>query len=640
VEDPHDPWSYIGYWGDHQIIYLLKLLERLQQLDPSALRELLSRDIFAYANVPYRIKPYHALLADPKDTVVFDTHLESVIEKRVRTRGADGKLVWDRRGRVRLVNLAEKLLVPLLAKLSNFIPGAGIWLNTQRPEWNDANNALVGNGASMVTLYYIRRYLVFCGELFRDGETYALSADVAAFLDAVIRTLRRHRAMLAGTLTDSQRKRVLDDLGRAGGDYRERLYGRGLSTRKTRVPGRHLLDLLASALEWTHHSIRSNRRSDGLYHAYNLVRFEKPSELPIRRLYEMLEGQVAVLSSGHLTPRESLNLLAALKRSALYRADQHSYLLYPDRNLPRFVDKNNIPPKELRRSTLLRTLLADGNRTLIERDVTGRVHFNATVKNARDLRGLLGQLETTGYARLVKRETPRVLELFERLFDHESFTGRSGTFFGYEGLGCIYWHMVSKLLLAAQETFFRAMDTGAPGDVVKGLAEHYYDIRAGIGDYKSPGEYGAFPMDAYSHTPGQGGARQPGLTGQVKEDVLCRFGELGVEVRAGSIHFRPMLLRRDEFSREPAEFVFHDVGGVKRRLRLKAGELAFTYCQVPVIYRLAPADALTVIRSGGARQRSETMQLDPVTSRGIFGRNGDVARIEVRLRLQPLRGTR
>ena len=25
VDDPKDPWSYIGYWGDHQIIYLLKL---------------------------------------------------------------------------------------------------------------------------------------------------------------------------------------------------------------------------------------------------------------------------------------------------------------------------------------------------------------------------------------------------------------------------------------------------------------------------------------------------------------------------------------------------------------------------------------------------------------------------------------
>ncbi len=30
VEDPDDPWSHIGYWGDHQIIYLLKLLELSQ----------------------------------------------------------------------------------------------------------------------------------------------------------------------------------------------------------------------------------------------------------------------------------------------------------------------------------------------------------------------------------------------------------------------------------------------------------------------------------------------------------------------------------------------------------------------------------------------------------------------------------
>ena len=39
------------------------------------------------------------------------------------------------------------------------MPGGGIWLNTQRPEWNDANNALVGYGLSVVTLCYLRRYL-------------------------------------------------------------------------------------------------------------------------------------------------------------------------------------------------------------------------------------------------------------------------------------------------------------------------------------------------------------------------------------------------------------------------------------------------------------------------------------------------
>ena len=635
VVNPDDPWSYIGYWGDHQIIYVLKLLEILDRHDPATLRGFLTRDIFACANVPYRIKPYAALLANPKETVVFDQHVETLVEHRVRSRGADGKLLWDQRGEVRLVNLTEKLLVPLLAKLSNFIPEAGIWLNTQRPEWNDANNALVGNGASMVTLYYLRRHLTFCRNLFRAqaNATFSLSAEVAAFLDDLQRILRRQRRLLAKPISARQRRQVLDDLGRAGSRYRQRLYQRGFSGHKIRLTGVRVLDFLDSALEWTDHSIRVNRRPDGLYHAYNLVRFEKSNELPIRRLYEMLEGQVAVLSSGDLSAEDSLALLTALKRSAMYRADQHSYLLYPNRELPRFLDRNNIPAAEIRRLGLLRSLLADANRQLVERDVAGRVHFNGAITNARDLSRILDQLAAAGYARLVKRDGPQVLDLFERLFDHESFTGRSGTFFGYEGLGCIYWHMVSKLRLAALETYLRAVAARAPKRVVQRLADCYYDIRAGIGDYKTPEVYGAFPMDPYSHTPAQGGARQPGLTGQVKEDFLCRLGELGVVVENGLIHFRPLLLQRGDFLTAKAEFIYYDIAGAKGRLSLKPGELAFTYCQVPVIYRLARKDSLTIVRPNGARQAVESLRLDSAVSRDIFKRSGRVARIEVGLGL-------
>ena len=137
-----------------------------------------------------------------------------------------------------------------------------------------------------------------------------------------------------------------------------------------------------------------------------------------------------------------------------------------------------------------------------------------------------------------------MLEIFEEMFDHQSFTGRSGTFFGYEGLGSIYWHMVSKLLLAAQEAFLTATEGGAVAEVVDQLAECYADIRSGIGFNKSPQEYGAFPADPYSHTPAHSGARQPGMTGQVKEDIISRFGELGVEVHDGCLFIRPRLLQR------------------------------------------------------------------------------------------------
>ena len=109
VEEPDNPWSYIGYWGDHQIIYLLKLLELSHSFHPERLRDLLHEPVFCYANVPYRIKPLEQLFANPKDTVEFDEALEQVIEKRVASLGADGKLLLDAAGEIYQVNLLEKL---------------------------------------------------------------------------------------------------------------------------------------------------------------------------------------------------------------------------------------------------------------------------------------------------------------------------------------------------------------------------------------------------------------------------------------------------------------------------------------------------------------------------------------------------
>ena len=126
--------------------------------------------MFSYAHVPYRIKPYADLLKDPYNTIDSTGTLEQQIEARGAERGTDGKLVTRPDGQVLQVSLAEKLLTLLLAKLANFVPEGGIWMNTQRPEWNDANNALVGKGLSVVTLGYLRRYLVFCQDLFSNSD--------------------------------------------------------------------------------------------------------------------------------------------------------------------------------------------------------------------------------------------------------------------------------------------------------------------------------------------------------------------------------------------------------------------------------------------------------------------------------------
>jgi hypothetical protein len=629
--EPHDPWAYIGYWGDHQIIYLLKLLEVFAHHDEPTLREFLRREIFASANVPYRIKPFDKLIANPKETVVFDNQLDELIQRRIQTAGADGKLVWNGKGEVRLVNLAEKLLTSVLAKLSNFVPGAGIWLNTQRPEWNDANNALVGNGVSVVTLCYLRRHLTFCRELFLKEATtkFPISVEVAKLFCGLTSIFKSHIRHANERIDDRQRRKMLDELGRAGSEYRRRIYNREASDRKATILGKSFIDFFDLALEFLNHAIKANRRLDGLYHAYNLIRLDRKVGLPIGRLYEMLEGQVAALSSGHLTAEDSLHLLKALRQSRMYRADQHSYMLYPDRKLPKFMERNNIPSEAVKKSALIKKLLASGNEQLVQQDVQGKVHFNSMISNARDIWRILPELSSSGYAKFVHRDETAILALFEDLFDHSSFTGRSGTFFGYEGLGCIYWHMVSKLLVAAQEAYFRAAEQGAARPLLRKLADCYYDIRAGLADYKSPVVHGGFPMDPYSHTPGQGGARQPGLTGQVKEDILCRFGELGVFVRAGALCFQPELLRREEFMIAPGDFNYFDVFGVARRVALKPGSLAFTYCQVPIIYRLAPENSIVVVRANGATTTVHGSFLDSRTSQSIFRRTGDVVKLEV-----------
>ncbi len=631
VVDPHDPWSHIGYWGDHQVVYLLKLLEVSRRYHPGAIEELLRRRVFSYADVPYRIKPYRKLLEDPHHTIEFDRDAHREAMRRVGELGGDGRALPDAQG-VYHASLAEKLLVVALAKLFNFVPEAGIWMNTQRPEWNDANNALVGYGVSMVTLYYLRRFLGFCQQLFSNGgsDGFEVSAELAEAFRGVSAALVRHQGLLAGAISDQDRKRVLDDLGETGSAYRQRVYG-GLTGARATLGGEELAGFCALALSHLDHSIRANRREDGLYHAYNLMRVADGTRIAIRRLYEMLEGQVAVLASGALTPEQAADLLERLAKSALYRPDQNSYILYPDRRLPRFLEKNNLPPSALAGSRLLAEMVRRGDERIVLKDAAGGLHFNAAFRNASLLRAALAAVEDQDLVALVKEETPLVLALYEEVFDHQSFTGRSGTFYKYEGLGCIYWHMVSKLLLAVQDV--RAGAEGAPPELQRRLRERYQAIREGIGAHKSPVEYGAIPIDPYSHTPGFAGVQQPGMTGQVKEDILSRFAEMGASVSDGRLAFRADLLRGEEILEAGGRFTGIDLEGGACAIELSPGSLAFTICQVPVVvHRDGPARVELTLADGSSSKR-DGLELDAETSAALFERTGRIRRLDVHLAL-------
>ncbi len=631
IIEPDDPWSYIGYWGDHQIIYLLKFLEFMQDYAPGKMKESFAVDQYVYANVPYRIKKYENILKNPKDTVEFDHELDKQIRDRRDAIGSDGALLQQKNEDIYRVNFIEKILATVLAKLSNFIPEGGIWMNTQRPEWNDANNALVGNGVSMVTLYYLRRFLNFFNEslVFHTSTEVNISEEVAELFDSIYKTFETHKGLLSSKIDDKVRKQIMDGLGYSGSDYRERIYKSSFSGQKTPIVLDDLKQFIELAIQYLEHSIRENKRKDGLYHAYNLMTVKHSDEVSISHLSEMLEGQVAVLSSKYLSSVEALEVLDALKNSKLFREDQYSYLLYPNKELPLFLDKNNIPEQSILESELLQQLLKNDDVQIVERDDNGQYHFNGNLKNASDLEDALDKLYQTQYLEWVKSDKSKILELFEDVFNHKSFTGRSGIFYGYEGLGSIYWHMVSKLLLAVEECCIKAIAEGESDEVIGRLLEHFYEINEGIGVHKPPSLYGAFPTDPYSHTPAGKGAQQPGMTGQVKEDILTRFGELGVFIREGKLCFGPKLLRKQEFVTDSMTFDYIDLEGNQRQLKLESDSLAFTYCQVPVIYKIALSDSLVVHLKDGEQLNFETLSLDLVTSRKVFERTGEVDHIVV-----------
>ncbi len=636
----HDnPWSYIGYWGDHQIIYLLKFLEFIEKYQPGKLHSYFDKECFVYAAVPYTIKSYREILQNPKDTIAYNYDWDQKINQQRAILGADGALLSGDDNAIYHVNFIEKILATVLSKMSNFIPEAGIWMNTQRPEWNDANNALVGNGVSMVTLYYLHRFLKFFQELLNTSttESIKISNEMVEFYHAIRENLIGFKPLLKSSINGQDRKKVMDALGQAASDYREHVYQSGFWGKKRTVSMEGLKTFTQVSLAFIEHSINANQRPDGLYHAYNLMSVQADG-VAIAHLPEMLEGQVAALSSGFLNGKQCAEVLNALRNSALYRADQHSYILYPNKALPKFLEKNTIPETNVAESALLLQLLQYHNTQIINQDIKGGYHFNGNFHNANDLKVALLELgNQKEYQELVTKETNLVVEIFEFVFNHKAFTGRSGTFFAFEGLGSIYWHMVSKLHLAVQEVTLKAIHDREDSALVSALLHHYQEIGEGIGIHKLPAVYGAFPTDPYSHTPLHRGAQQPGMTGQVKEDILTRIGELGVKVNQGKLRFEPTILQHKEFLLEKQEVNFVGQDGTTRSMQLEKGNIAFTVCQVPVVYALAAQNQMELHHRDGTSEIFQTLELDAATSKKIFLRTAEIGSITVRLTTYTLR---
>ena len=320
----------------------------------------------------------------------------------------------------------------------------------------------------------------------------------------------------------------------------------------------------------------------------------------VDHLGPMLEGQVAVLSSGALTTDAALAVVDALFESAMYRPDQDTFLLYPPAELRPFMERTRIAAAAGGHLQAMRRTIVDA---VVIADVDGHLHFRPSIANAKALPAVLDQVGAD------ERERSTLLDIHEQVFHHRTFTGRSIRMHGYEGVGSVYWHMVAKLLVAVLELFWDAAARGEPEPVVARVAGAYRRIRAGLGYHKSPAEFGAIPTDCYSHTPAHAGARQPGMTGQVKEEILTRMGELGLRVERGRLRMSPGLLApEDVVGRD-------DAGWSPARL---------TICGVPVRIDIGTDDSITVERAAGAETHAGLIAPAEVSAQ-VFARTGEVA---------------
>lgn len=611
--DPSDPWSQYGYWGDHQVIYLQKLLELLQDYDKQSLDTMLSQQMFTSANVPYRLKSYKDICADPRSSLIFDKQLSDRLIAESRTIETDAKMVKNASSQPALVSLTTKLLQILIAKTANLVPGGGIWMNTQRPEWNDANNALAGWGLSVVTVCYLERMLTFLSKLYSEISQTQFSVPAAVAV-CVKKLSALYQNAHDEVFTDAaKRKAFTDAAGAIFEAERTALYKDGYGNCEETVSKEDILTFIREAERIIQKTIAENKRPDNLYHTYNTLHITE-NGMEIENLQEMLEGQVAALSSGVLSAQEALNTANALAASRLREKRQSSYILYPNKELPHFLGKNNIPGAKaeslsLYRDSSRRALFSE----ILQKDIEGNYHFNANLQNPRLLEECAECLKNKGTP-LTDGELKELRTLYEETFHHHSFTGRSGTFYAYEGLGSIYWHMVSKLLLAVQENAVRAQAEGSP--FASDLFKSYEDIKAGLGSHKTPELYGAFPFDPYSHTPSGKGAKQPGMTGQVKEEILTRWQELGAVIENGKAAFKPVMLNKQEFFTEGKETT----------------TLSFTWCGTPVTYKLG-GEAKIIVASNGTEKTIAGSVLPEAESKSLFERDGSIESITVQVNI-------
>ena len=329
----------------------------------------------------------------------------------------------------------------------------------------------------------------------------------------------------------------------------------------------------------------------------------------------MLEGQVAVLSSGALRLRRGAVGLAG---AAAERDVPRRPALVPALSGPGAAGLSGQEHDSLGPGGAFGAVAQAGRRRQHRPGGAGRRREpplqRSVPEHPRCLRGARAARDL-GYGQLVDQESELVGELFESVFEHQRFTGRSGPSTATRGSAASTGTWSASCCSRFRKSCLAA---AARQDEAFGeLAEWYYDVRAGLGFNKTPEVYGAFPTDPYSHTPGFAGARQPGMTGQVKEEILTRLGELGLSVRDGRGEFQPRPSAQKRVPGRP--------GVIRVLRRCRAASDAGAGSADARLHLLPGSDRLPVVRRAEADATS-LRRHEPATWKELFWTGPRVAR--------------
>ena len=87
--------------------------------------------------------------------------------------------------------------------------------------------------------------------------------------------------------------------------------------------------------------------------------------------------------------------------------------------------------------------------------------------------------------------------------------------------------------------------------------------------------------------------------------------------------------RKQEFFQEKQLFAYQNLEGQSSEIQLEKESLAFTYCQVPVVYVRSVEHKILLHFRDGSHQKILGDSIDAKNSSSIFGRQGIIIRIDV-----------